>query len=256
MMKSMTSRMAVWAALFITTVAAASAQSEINGPTALIVSYRAKPESRAKFRSVMAEEGVASLDRWKKDGVFSNYDTLFTTYAGNNVPDMYLILHFAHFTDLMRWQKIEQTNPGGLPEAAQAIAWVDNSATADIVGEQSAGPTTKNSQFVVLEYDVTATMPKYVSYVQGYVAPQFDAWMKVGALRSYSSFVNQNPAGAPWGSFIVLEYKDLQALASREVIKTKARSELASSNPVWKKWSDDKTGIRTEKAAIAAVSLR
>ncbi len=68
--------------------------------------------------------------------------------------------------------------------------------------------------------------------------------------------VNQNPAGAPWGSFIVLEYKDLKALAAREVIKTKARSELARRDPVWKKWSDDKTAIRTEKAAIAAVSLK
>ncbi|MDQ2834527.1 MAG: hypothetical protein M3Y50_12420 [Acidobacteriota bacterium] len=255
-MMTTTSWMAVWVVLFVATGVAALAQSEINGPTALIVTYRAKPESRAKFRSVMAGEGVASLDRWKKDGLFSSYNALFTAYAGNNVPDMYLILRFEHFTDLERWQKIEQTDPGGLPEAAQAIAWVDNSATADIVGEKSVAPTSKNSQFFVLEYDVTAAMPKYVSYVQGYAAPQFDAWMKAGALSSYSSFVNQNPAGAPWGSLIVLEYKDLKALASREVIKTKARSELASSDPVWKKWSDDKTAIRTEKAAIAAVSLR
>ena len=47
--------------------------------------------------------------------------------------------------------------------------------------------------------------------------------------------MNQNPAGAPWSSFIVLEYKDLQALAAREVIKDKARAELAVSNAEWKK---------------------
>ncbi len=100
--------------LFVTSGAVACAQSEIDGPTALIVTYRAKPESRAKFRSVMATEGVASLERWKKNGVFPSYNALFTTYAGTNVPDMYLILRFAHFTDLERWQKIEESNPGGL----------------------------------------------------------------------------------------------------------------------------------------------
>jgi hypothetical protein len=67
--------------------------------------------------------------------------------------------------------------------------------------------------------------------------------------------VNQNPAGAPWSSFIVLEYKDLSSLASREIIKNKARAELAVSNPVWKKWSDDKTAVRKEKAAIPMRAL-
>jgi hypothetical protein len=67
--------------------------------------------------------------------------------------------------------------------------------------------------------------------------------------------VNQNPAGAPWSSFIVLEYKDLLALAAREVIKDKARAELAVSNAEWKKWSDDKTAMRKEKAAIPVRAL-
>jgi hypothetical protein len=91
--------------------------------------------------------------------------------------------------------------------------------------------------------------------VLGYAVPQFDAWEKAGALSSYSSYVNQNPAGAPWSSFIVLEYKDLKSLAAREVIKTQARAELAATTPTWKKWSDDKTAMRTEKAAIPVRAL-
>jgi hypothetical protein len=231
------------------------AQSDADGPTALIITYHARPEMRTKFRAVMASDGVAQFERWKKDGVFASYQALFTTYAADSVPDMFLVVKFNHFTDLARWQKIEMTSPGGLPEKAQGLAAPETSETADIVKQDSAAPTTTGSQFFVLEYDVTAEMPKYESYVQGYVVPQFDGWMKTGALSSYACFINQNPAGAPWSSLIVLEYKDLKALASREVIKTDTRKKLVATDATWKKWSDDKSSIRKEKAAIPTLSL-
>lgn len=233
----------------------AHAQEQINGPTALIITYRARPGARAPFRKIMQGEGAAQLEKWKDEGVFATYNLLFTTYAADSAPDMFLILRFKHFTDLRGWQKIEETYPGGLTERAQAVAIVDTSATADIVNEATEAQTTKDSQFFVLEYDVTVDMSKYVSYVQGYVAPQFEGWMKAGVLASYSCYVNQNPAGAPWSSFIVLEYKDLKSLGAREVVKNKTRAELAVSDPTWKKWSDDKSAIRKEKAAIPALSL-
>ena len=233
----------------------ALAQAEVNGPTALIATYRALPGQRVKFRDVMRTEGVAQFEKWRRSGVFASYQLLFTTYAADNVPDMYLVVRFNHFTDLARWQRIEDDFPGGLPADVQQIASPETSATADIVKENSAHLTTRESQFFVLEYDVLVDMPRYTSYVLGYAVPQFDEWEKAGVLSSYASYVNQNPAGAPWSSFILLEYKDLLSLAAREVVKTKARADLAASNPVWKKWSDDKTAMRTEKAAIPVRQL-
>jgi hypothetical protein len=67
--------------------------------------------------------------------------------------------------------------------------------------------------------------------------------------------LNQNPAGAPWSSFILLEYKDMESLAARETIKNKTRAELALSNMSWERWSEDKTAIRKEKAAIPVRAL-
>jgi hypothetical protein len=233
----------------------AFAQAEVNGPTALIVTYRALPGQRVKFREIMRNEGVAQFERWRREGVFVKYQALFTAYAGDNVPDMFLVVRFGHFSDLARWQRIEDNYPGGLPADAQTIATVDSSATADIVKDSSVALSTPESQFFVLEYDVLVDMPKYTSYVLGYAVPQFDAWEKAGALSSYASYVNQNPAGAPWSSFIVLEYKDLKALAAREVIKNQTRADLGASNPAWKKWSDDKTAMRTEKAGIPVRAL-
>ena len=254
-MKLRTSSTLLLAALFVSAPQACFAQAEIDGPTALITSYRAVPESRTMFRSIMQTEGVVQFEKWKKAGVFASYQALFTTYAGNSVPDMFLVLRFNHFTDLAAWQKIEEKYPGGLPADAQLIAAADTSGTADIVRESSTLPTTPDSQFFVLEYDVLIDMPKYTSYVLGYVVPQFEAWEKAGVLSSYACYVNQNPAGAPWSSFILLEYKDLKSLAAREVIKNQARAELASSNATWKRWSDDKTAVRKEKAAIPVRAL-
>ena len=255
---TITRRLAVVHALLIVLAGAstaARAQDQIDGPTALIISYRARPQSRAAFRDVMKTEGVAQLNRWRQRGVFASYNALFTTYAADTTPDMFLILRFNHFTDLGRWQKIEESYPGGLTAKAQTLADADTSATADIVNEDSSRAATRDSQFVILEYDVTVDMPKYVSYVQGYVAPQFKAWVKGGVLSSFACYTNQNPAGAPWSSFIVLEYKDLKALAAREALKTSARERLAATDPVWKKWSEDKTSIRKEKGVIPALSL-
>jgi hypothetical protein len=233
----------------------ALAQAEVNGPTALITTYRALPGQRVKFRDIMRTEGVAQFEKWRQAGVFASYQALFTTYAADSVPDMFLVVRFNHFTDLARWQRLEEDLPGGLPADAQMIASPETSATADIVKESFARLTTRESQFFVLEYDVLVDMPRYTSYVLGYAVPQFDEWEKAGVLSSYASYVNQNPAGAPWSSFILLEYKDLPSLAAREVVKTKARADLAASNPVWKKWSDDKTAMRTEKAAIPVRQL-
>jgi hypothetical protein len=243
------------AGMLTATAYTALGQAEVNGPMALITTFRARPGSRAKFRTIMQTEGVAQFEKWRQAGVFASYQAFFTTYAGDSVPDMFLVVRFNHFSDLAKWQKIEERFPGGLPEDAQLVASADTSSTADIVKESNATPTTRESQFFVLEYDVLVDMPKYTSYLLGYAVPQFDAWEKVGALSSYASYVNQNPAGAPWASFIVLEYKDLKSLAAREVIKDRARAELAVSNPAWKKWSDDKTAIRKEKAAIPVRAL-
>lgn len=254
-MKLKSTLMLLAACVTIAVPQSARAQAEVDGPTALITTYRALPGQRVKFREIMRTEGVAQFERWRREGIIAKYQALFTTYAGDNVPDMFLVIRFAQFSDLARWQRIEERFPGGLPADAQQIASVDSSATADIIKDSSMALTTPESQFFVLEYDVLVDMPKYTSYVLGYAVPQFDAWEQAGALSSYTSYVNQNPAGAPWSSFIVLEYKDLKALAAREVIKNQARAELAASNPAWKKWSEDKTAMRTEKAAIPVRAL-
>lgn len=233
----------------------ADAQQDEVGPVALVFTYKAMLGKRAAFRELMATEGIAQFERWKAAGDIDNYQALFSAYAASDSPDLFVVLRFRHFSDLGRWQAIEHRYPGGLIEAAQSLASVETSATADIVSESSNRAATTSSQYVVLEYDVTAPMPKYVSYVQGYVAPQFEGWMKAGILSAYACFSNQNPAGAAWSGFIVLQYKDLASLAARETVKDKTRAMLATTDPVWKRWSEDKSNIRKEKLTVPAIAL-
>lgn len=226
-------------------------------PTALIVTYKAKPGERLRFLSLMRTEGVAQYEKWKVDGVFTDYQLLQPAFAaaGMNTPDLYAILRFSHFIDLAGWQRIEKSLPGGLPQDAQNIAWADTSGTADLVKEESAAPTTKDSQFFVLTYSVSVPIPAYRKYALGYAVPQFEQWMKAGVLNSFVVFTNQNPAGAPWHSLILLEYKNIEALGRREIIKDQARDALAATNPEWKKWSEDKTNVRNEQTAVPVLLL-
>lgn len=235
--------------------------AQIDGPaapTALIITYKAKPGERAHFLSLMRTEGVLQFDKWRTEGVFAAYHLLAPAYAGAgvNAPDLFAILRFSHFTDLAAWEKIERNLPGGLPSNLQSLAWADTSGTADVVKEESSAPPTSDSQFFILTYEVLSQAPAYRKYVLGYVVPQFEQWMNAGVLNSYAVFANQNPAGAPWGSFILLEYRNIDALGRREIVKDQARATLASTNPEWKKWSEDKTNIRKEQTALPVLPLR
>ena len=98
-------------------------------------------------------------------------------------------------------------------------------------------------------------MPHYRDYALGYAVPQFEDWMQGGVLNSFTAFINQNPAGAPWSSFFLLEYKNIEAVGRREIVKDQARVHLGATNPAWKKWSEDKSSIRKEQAGILATAL-
>lgn len=229
-----------------------------SSPAALIITYRAKPGERLTLLTGMRKEGIAQFEKWKSEGVFSSYLLLRPAYAaaGKDTPDLYLILEFAHFVDLARWQQIERQLPGGLPPDLQSIAWADSAGTADIVRESTAAQPTDNSQYFILTYQAMIPMPDYEKYARGYAIPQFEGWMKAGVLNSFRVFDNQNPAGAPWTSVILLEYKDIDALGRREVVKDDVRRKLAASNPEWKKWSQDKSDLRKELSAIPVLSLK
>jgi hypothetical protein len=232
------------------------AQEVADGPTSLIITYKAKPESRAAFRAYMVEHVAQQFVQWEKDGIYRHAQLLFSGYAGGSAEDLIVILDFAHYTDLARWKDIERRLPGGLPAEALALGAPDGSALADPLahGEATQRDVGK-ATYLITFYDVVTDRSRYQKYIAEYTVPQMKGWLEAGILAAYSMYVNQNPAGAPWNSMLVLEYRDQSGLAQREMVKDRVRKQLSASDAVWKAWSTDKDAVRKEKGVVLADAI-
>ncbi len=235
---------------------AARAQDEANGPTSLVITYKAKPETRAAFRAYMEKQGAAQFAQWQKEGVFRNAQLLFSSYAGSNTFDLAVILDFSHYTDLARWKEIEKQLPGGLPSEALVLGAPDSASFADVLSRGAAERRDRaKAVYMVASYKVVTDANRYRKYVDAYTVPQMNGWISAGVLSAYTMYLNQNPAGAPWDALLVLEYKDLAGLARREIVKAKVREQLALSDPAWKAWSADKGAVRNEIGIAIAEAI-
>lgn len=79
-----------------------SAEPAINGPVSIVLTYKARPEARAEFRTWVETTGAARFAAWKKEGVIADAQLLFSTFASLANPDLVVVLDFARFTDTAR----------------------------------------------------------------------------------------------------------------------------------------------------------
>jgi len=246
-------RGALWgAALLVLAVAGRAADEAVS----LVLTYRARPEQRAAFRTWVETKGAAQFAAWKKAGVFRDAHLLFSALPSAANPDLVVVLDFPRLADSAPWLEIERRSPGGLsPEALQLA-----SADSGNFGEPlSLGSTARqggaDAIFLVIFYHVTASSTEYRKYVEGYTAPQMHAWLETGALASFAMYYNPTSYNTPWDSMLVLEYTNLASLARRDEIKFAARAKLSASNPAFKAFADAKTSVRTDRATFYAVAI-
>ena len=233
-----------------------AADGVTDAPTSLIISYRAKPETRAAFRAWLATKGAAQFAQWQHDGVFSGSEILFTSFAATSVVDAFVILHFGHYTDSARWKTIERTSPGGLPPEALLLAAPESACYADSLGHgQGPQHDPSHAAYMVTFYEVLSDTPKYQSYSAGYTLPQMRGWMDAGVLSAFDLYLNQAPLGKPWDAMLVLEYTDIAALARRDEVKASVRAHLGATDAKWLEWSKDKSAIRREFSLVIADAI-
>ena len=67
----------------------------------------------------------------------------------------------------------------------------------------------------------------------------------------YDVYLARYPAGRPWQSLLVLEYKGDRGLAARDATVARVRAKL-KDNPKWKAISDSKKNVRVEKPPVIA----
>jgi hypothetical protein len=225
-------------------------------PISLVLTYRARPEARAEFRSWLETKGAAQFSAWKRAGVFTDAQLLFSTFPSAANPDLVVVLDFARFTDSARWREIERRQPGGLTPEALRLAVVESGN----YGEQLSRAVAKQRDptravYLVVFYATHVAAAEYAKYVAGYTVPQMKAWMEAGPLTGYQMLYNGTSQNTPWDSLLVMEYADLAAFTRRDEIKWAARAKLGATDPVFKAYSDSKARIRDDRAVFHADAI-
>jgi hypothetical protein len=225
------------------------------GETHLVLNYKCAPQNRAAFREFMDTKGVAQFEAWKQQGVMANYLILFSTMSNETMYDMWVILDFNKFADIGEWWRVEQKNPGGLSAAGLALATPKSCVYTDLPWRGGkANPDLSKSVFMIIPYLTLVPVPQYDDFVDKYVVPQVDGWVKSGLMSSYQIHMDQNPTNAPWHSLLVFEYNGLKGVALRDTLKNDMRKQL-KDEPGYKKYSPIKLTIRKEDQPTTYVAI-
>ena len=249
--------LAVVLAVLLIFTPALSAQDKVQAPShypqfSIFYSYHSLPENRPALRKYMDTAGVTQFEKWKSEGVFKNYIILFSSYVHiNSVPwDMLVRIDFDRYADTDRWREIERTMPAGLPAQILTLASPDNLNVGETLSSFGLGSRDADKAVYDVSYyrfKVPLAAGKY--FIQGYVQPQLDAFIREKVLTGYGLYLNKYE-GTDWSYLILSEYADATALDLRVSNKSKIRSLL---DPAWQTLNEMKTDhIRDEPHGFIA----
>ncbi len=244
--------------LFATVIGAggsASAQSQLeNGPSALVISYKASAENRPAFRDYLNTTHRKMLDGMRKDGVLKSYRIFFSWYEQSYDWDAMVELQFVDSDAVAVWNELVKKSPAGLTAKGLSLATPVMTVAADVDSQAQAQGASDGTDavYLVIPYTFHSTS-EYRAYSRAYVLPQFEGWLKEGALSAYEVLINRYPAGTPWDSLIIQQYKDFRSFGQRDRVKGKVRAAL-KDNPEWVDFHQRKGDIR-EETGIAIAEL-
>jgi hypothetical protein len=256
---AMNNRSMLLPALFFFSLTVSGQQSPIPStvPLTLAITYYAQPGNRVALRDSMTHSGLRQFESWKTEGLFRDYRVLFSSYLDTDTPTMILVLDFTGPAAAKRWMSIENSTPAGLSHESLSLITSAQTAQMDHTfhGGLPSSPRRGESVFMVIPYEFYVPAPEYTKYMQDYGVPQFEGWLKENVLASYDVYQSRYSASKPWGSLIVFEYRNAEALGQRESIMEKVRTNL-QNNPTWKSLAETKAKIRLEREAFIAQELR
>src|SRR5438067_1047216 len=213
----------------------------------LIIACQAAPVNRAALRRELEDSGARQLQRWKDEGTLQAYQLLFSRHVDSHGWDAMVVLTL---TDAARWKKIEREFPAGLPANVLALITAIETVPATLVRHGGQVKATE-PVFLVIPYEVMVPTAEYIAYLDDYLLPQLAGWSEEGVLTSHAVYLARYPAGRPWQSLLLLEYRSNQALGARDAVVAKVRARLAT-NAKWKAVSENKKNVRAEKTPVLA----
>jgi hypothetical protein len=249
-------RLMLLSALFLLVLQPARAEDLFNtGPTTIIITYRTTPGDRVALRDYMQRLGLQQFEQWKSAGTMKDYRVFFNRYVDNDNWDMMVVLSFTRYADVARWHEIERTNPAGL--AVTALAKVSSIATtpSDLLRTRRGTQQSDKPVYVILPYDYNVSTKDYISYLDNYVAPQYDGWLDEGVMANYDLYLARYGSARFWSALFILEYRNDEALGSRDKVLEKVRARLRD-NPSWKAISESKQNVRVGRQYVIADELK
>lgn len=238
--------------------AMAAASLVSGGPRQLLIAYRAEPAERPAFRAYLKSHEGPLLEKLKRQGTLADYQILFNPFVQPRTWDALAVLSFERFADTRRWLDIERGSPGGLDSRGLRLAKPVAEYSADLAWQgNAADPGSGGGHiFYVIPYTYLSSAGEYKAYVDGYVIPQLQGWLKAGVLSRYRIYLNRYPVGdpEPWDALFVYEYRSLEDFGRRDEVIATVRSAL-EAQPNWSRLSRTKSGLRTESENTIAESL-
>jgi hypothetical protein len=231
-----------------------TADEPSGGSLSLVITYHTAPVNRPALRQELARFTVPQFQHWQDEGHIKSYRLLFNRFADTDNWDAMTLLTFPSSAELAHWNQMEQAHPAGLSARALALTTAVHTAPVDLVRAGSTGDAASHAVFVVIPYKTLVSANEYLKYADGYVIPQFKGWMGEGVLSRYALYVSSFPAGRPWSTLVILEYKNEAALSARNAVVAKVRKNL-QSNAEWKAISDNKKSVRDEEQVVIADPL-
>jgi hypothetical protein len=225
-----------------------------SGPTTLVITYRCSPAQRVELRKRVLQTGLARLQRLQAAGTLREYHVLFSRYVDTDSWDMLSLLVFSRYSDVANWRKTEWTAPAGLEPETLALTTAVNTYPVDLARQNTIETPPAQPVYLVVPYTINVAPAEYLSYVDGYVKPQFDGWLAQRVLTKYLIYQQRYAAARPWDSLIFLQYNGDDGLGQREPVAEKVRQQL-QGNPEWRAHSENRKNIGAEKQAVIADEL-
>lgn len=225
------------------------------GGIALVLTYKCEPRDRPAFREHLTGVTLPQLERWRAAGSFATQTLLFGLDVNEDAWDAMLLLEFANWKQYGAWKDIERTLPAALPPEGLRLVRTVSSALSELAwrGESGGKPATQRAVYFVRPYFYDDKVA-YRRFFDAYNAPQLEAWLRVGAMRSYKVLLNQHPTGTTWGALFIYEYPSWEAAHARDDVKSVLAPELAAL-PAWELLGDLKGGIRRSGRVTLAERL-
>ncbi len=208
-----------------------NAQDPSPGSMRLVIKYRCRAADRPAFLEAMRTDGTKRFDGWRNDGVISDYLLMFNTVCDTGTWDMMAVLSFATYDHTARWYDIEEKFPGGLTPELLKIATPVETHLAESKWSFGKPGDRRSAVYMVIPYN-HPDRTVYTNFVNAVLVPQFEGWMREGALRAWSILLTSHYPGRPYDIWLILEYDGINGLAHRNSARD-ATAALLEKDPGW-----------------------